>query len=827
MSAQQSQQRTSQSGSTTNGPTVSTQDLVQQIILLKKQIEELQAANQEHTCKPQKDLGEIIRPKQPGPFDGTHGTLQSFLIQLKAYHKFFPTQFPNDQDRVLHAGGCLTGTALAWFRPIMQDYLNNGESRRDRETNDIFGTFGGFEEAITKVFGTVDEEREAEQKLRELRQRTSTSEYAARFRQVVSNLDWDDDPLMARFYDGLKEEVKDELYKENRPRTLSDYIAMAVRIDDRQYGRRQEKRQGRGGWNPSYQGNNKRSNYKKKREPQIAWAHTTNPGLMDLDAAQKGKGKCYNCQKPGHFSRDCKQHRKKKTNWTPVPEGKKQLNSANIQKITPKAEPPHGFLSWTACYDDNCLTHLSDKQGGGWFPTAPKKKAMTTKTLAMLSRRSIQKDQKLRRLHFKDPQHQAQHDNAFEAACALTNLQQERYPRQDSQLEDDYIPSSTTDKQRSIDDTSSEEETPSLTEDTNQEPTLDLLTQDTTEQAPPTEELNAMLDIGTQTEPEYLNDIQRTALKRYHPAPNGSDYTIAVPAVQTSCALHHEFHPREEYGDHVYTQPSHEFHPLISWISCVYTDCMVHFQEKAKNDAFPIRFLGQVISDPYLVNETNYWKPDQRLPTSRIITLIPDHETPMECRDIFNPVSRCLSETCEIHKHDKLEDWHKLTQANLNMNCGGSLLSKCDKPDCNTHLLAKATEWHTQSKKAPAPYWRRLAEINKKQIEGRYSPERANQLRQENETSLIRWKTLDGICDAQYAINCEVTPCERHQAAKQLVHDWLLDTIVLQTNKGPRTEHQRRLFQKQIEEEYDIDENDDDRHINNHKDQAKNEVRHL
>ena len=25
-------------------------------------------------------------------------------------------------------------------------------------------------------------------------------------------------------------------------------------------------------------------------------------------------------------------------------------------------------MSWTACYDDECYTHISNKQGSGWFP---------------------------------------------------------------------------------------------------------------------------------------------------------------------------------------------------------------------------------------------------------------------------------------------------------------------------------------------------------------------------------------------------------------------------------------------------------------------------
>ena len=38
---------------------------------------------------------------------------------------------------------------------------------------------------------------------------------------------------MQAFYEGLKEEVKDELYKVDRPDSLNEYIAIAIRIDDR------------------------------------------------------------------------------------------------------------------------------------------------------------------------------------------------------------------------------------------------------------------------------------------------------------------------------------------------------------------------------------------------------------------------------------------------------------------------------------------------------------------------------------------------------------------------------------------------------------------
>jgi hypothetical protein len=33
----------------------------------------------------------------------------------------------------------------------------------------------------------------------------------------------------------------------------------------------------------------------------------------------------------------------------------------------------HASLNWTACYDNRCQMHLSDKQGSGWFPTEPRR----------------------------------------------------------------------------------------------------------------------------------------------------------------------------------------------------------------------------------------------------------------------------------------------------------------------------------------------------------------------------------------------------------------------------------------------------------------------
>ncbi|QLI74158.1 uncharacterized protein G6M90_00g111620 [Metarhizium brunneum] len=92
----------------------------------------------------------------------------------------------------------------------MRDYLNKEKDDHEEETNTIFESYNEFEKAIKKAFRTVDKARAAEYYINGLKQKGL-----------------EDEPLMSAFYKGLKEEVKDELYRENKPDNLLDYIAMA------------------------------------------------------------------------------------------------------------------------------------------------------------------------------------------------------------------------------------------------------------------------------------------------------------------------------------------------------------------------------------------------------------------------------------------------------------------------------------------------------------------------------------------------------------------------------------------------------------------------
>lgn len=143
---------------------------------------------------------------------------------------------------------------------------------------------------------------------------------------------------------------------------------------------------------------------------------------------------CLYCGKPGHRARECKankgrnnslaatHHRDpyddedngppqylKATRIKPIPDWVKQISDTSSQQdrcdkwlstvhvnedLTIRNHPTlptrsrnelrtssnqeHACLSWTACYDDYCVIHQSDKEGRGWFPQRPQSRKRQT-----------------------------------------------------------------------------------------------------------------------------------------------------------------------------------------------------------------------------------------------------------------------------------------------------------------------------------------------------------------------------------------------------------------------------------------------------------------
>jgi hypothetical protein len=190
-----------------------------------------------------------------------------------------------------------------------------------------------------------------------LRQRTSVTDYATTFRVESSKTELGEEALVMLFYNGLKKHVIDEIYKLDRPKTLQAMVGLATRVDNRYFDHQREFNRGRydkpKNEDPSRSAKHQKQRndkYRKQDQEQLtpSTSFGSHEGPMDLSATQtsgkppgrwanktrndKTSIKCFNCDKLGHYARECRSP--KKDGWKPVPEQKKvQWAAANDKYV--------------------------------------------------------------------------------------------------------------------------------------------------------------------------------------------------------------------------------------------------------------------------------------------------------------------------------------------------------------------------------------------------------------------------------------------------------------------------------------------------------------
>ena len=200
-----------------------------------------------------------VKTRPPEPFDGTRSKLQSFLTQLELYMRVNRERLANEDDKVLFTTTYLTGPAFDWFEPIVCDFQENTPTRRNDVTQEIFGSFQQFKEHLQGTFGDIDATRNAERRFWKIRQTGSVARTASEFQQIIAHLDWDDDAYIARFEEILKPEIQEKLIWQERPDTLNELIARAVKIDNTLYDLNNRKKERQFG--NTFRGNPRTSHY--------------------------------------------------------------------------------------------------------------------------------------------------------------------------------------------------------------------------------------------------------------------------------------------------------------------------------------------------------------------------------------------------------------------------------------------------------------------------------------------------------------------------------------------------------------------------------------
>jgi hypothetical protein len=353
-----------------------------------------------------------IKVNAPQEFSGAKGSLERFRMQCLLAIEMSGGKLPTERKKVLYIVSFLRGPAYEWVHPHFKDFLQHAEGEQKAFTRKMFKDYQSLFDEMEEVFDNGDEALEADRDIRALRQRTSAAQYRAEFQILAAKLDWNDDALASEFYRGLKDRVREEITLRNdRPSTFKDLSELAIKIDNRIFELQLEKR-------GSYAHNNGANRKAKRNVPE--W-NDNYYGLqkMQLDATkgkpgsnnkgprkgpprpQPNKGtndksnvECYGCGKKGHYKRDCtvrkqrhelqgfergKTHERHAFRTTkgpeeklaatlPVREGRGAYDTTGTGDATPTSDD-HDMMSWTACYDDECYTHMGDKQGSGWFPT--------------------------------------------------------------------------------------------------------------------------------------------------------------------------------------------------------------------------------------------------------------------------------------------------------------------------------------------------------------------------------------------------------------------------------------------------------------------------
>ena len=101
----------------------------------------------------------------------------------------------------------------------------------------MFYRFDNFCIYIKKVFGNQNEDKTIEKQFLIWKQTQSAMVYVFRFKTLAYTIKWDDVAFALKFYEKLKNKIKNAMVAMDKPESLENMIKVAVKIDNRQHDR--------------------------------------------------------------------------------------------------------------------------------------------------------------------------------------------------------------------------------------------------------------------------------------------------------------------------------------------------------------------------------------------------------------------------------------------------------------------------------------------------------------------------------------------------------------------------------------------------------------
>jgi len=255
------------------------------------------------TTEPQIREAKELHINLPKPFDGNHSKLQQFTQDCAVYLMINRKVYDDDDKKIAFVLSLLeSGEPAMWKEQFIRSRMDG---------NDIdFPMYEEFMAAFKKAFKDVDQVNEALNDLGRLRQgNKGAEEHTMTFQLLVgkAGISSEKNPNHQVLIDLYQKSLKPKLVKrimsmEQIPETIEEWYEKAILFDNN--WRRLMTAMGH---NPRYgQNNGQERNYQNS-------SRNRDPNAMDINAMSPERqklmkeGKCFNCEKPGHRSRDCDQ----------------------------------------------------------------------------------------------------------------------------------------------------------------------------------------------------------------------------------------------------------------------------------------------------------------------------------------------------------------------------------------------------------------------------------------------------------------------------------------------------------------------------------------
>jgi hypothetical protein len=353
----------------------------------------------------------------PKEFAGSRNQFEAFRMQCLLSIEMGGTRLVEPRKQMLFVISFLRGPAYDWVHPHLKDYLSfTNPDRQKATTRALFTNVTHLFDEMEATFDYGNEALEAERDLLALRQRASAAKYKAEFQILAAKVEYNDEALASQFYRGLKDNVKDEIARQDRPTKHKEMYELAIKIDGRIYERQLEKK-GKSfapyanskakrevpAWKDDYYGLQRMQLDATKGKPGSNKKGPPNGGSKrpqpNKGTTDKSNVECYGCGKKGHYKNECnarkqrhdlqgsgqnnnrdREFRATKGDGNDKAADNKQVESMkatqgrgsydlNGTNIADRNLDDHGMVTWTACFDDDCAIHLSDKFGSGYWPT--------------------------------------------------------------------------------------------------------------------------------------------------------------------------------------------------------------------------------------------------------------------------------------------------------------------------------------------------------------------------------------------------------------------------------------------------------------------------